>query len=299
MPRPERDRKRGPRLSLFLQVTQPVKIDGGWEVKAVSTVLYGSRAPEPPREIIFVVDGAEYERAVSDSDSGMASSVMLFQEIGEHLITVYISDFLSVRRSHRFMIKEEKEKTPDEKELAVIKAQIECAKAKKELKEITPPEGRRKLKIIRSLKESSGLRVILQRFGKDGESEAGAISSWEVEQEGEVRFERPSVLVNNLGRAIVFLPFSVHQRTVAFYLPDDIGVEVAVEVPSSAGKDESAEVKTEVKSAGQRISEAFQRGRRGEFLAANDSAKILPLAAVAGGVIATLLVFRGPESGDK
>lgn len=296
MPRPRKDKNQGPRLSLNLQVTQPVKVDDVWEVKAVSTVLYGSRAPEPPREIVFVVDGAEYERVMTDFDSGMAitSSPMFFRETGEHIITVYVSDFLSLRRYHRFMIKEEKKLTEDDKKIASIKTKTDLAKAEKELREATPPEGRHSLKIVKYFQQPFTTEVFVRRLGLDGKPETGEIKAWYFKKEtGETLFVDPLVSTPHIPAMFSVSDFWEEIKEVTFFLPDHPEVEVIFKVP--ARNVEEPKETAEVKSAGRRISEAWQRGRRGELLAAKDPAKVLPLAVVVGGVAATVLAFRGPE----
>jgi len=114
-----RDKGRGPRLSLSLQVTQPVKREDKWEVTALAVVLYGSMAPEPPREVVFDVNGTEFQRVLTDSESGQARSAMMFSVIGEYIVTAYLPDFLTVRRSHRFMVKEEKKEAKRPTDLLV------------------------------------------------------------------------------------------------------------------------------------------------------------------------------------
>ncbi len=114
----QRDRQRKPHLSLSIQASQPLKVDDGWEVKIVATVLYGNRAPEPPREVVFALDGTEQTQDFSD-DSGISKATMFARESGEHIATVFLRDFLGLRRHHRFLIREEKEKTKRAKELRI------------------------------------------------------------------------------------------------------------------------------------------------------------------------------------
>ena len=337
MPRPQRnrrDKKKGPQLSFRdFEVTQPTKLDDEWEVKAIATVLYGNRAPEPPREIVFAVDGSEYERVMTDSETGIATSVMFFRETGNHIITAFVSDFLSLMRKHRFYIKEEKKKTPEEKELEVIEARKKRVQAEKELKEAekepsqdeqatvdfkaktarvkaekeyreaVPPEGRRSIKILHRYQRISRLEVVFQRIGKDGKPEEGAISVLDFEQGGiafgETTSDSPSQ-VENWRLVTVFLPYFEYARRVTFFLPDDPDADkVTVDVPARPRSVERSEGRSarisETNSASQRISEAWQRGRQGEWLEAKNPGNILPLAAVAGSVLAAILAFKGPE----
>lgn len=188
----------------------------------------------------------------------------------------------------------EKGPDPEEQELKSLQSRFEREKVQREIRQVVLPEGKRKIKIVRTVKGTGGLQVVLQRIGKDGVPEAGTISSYEVGNGG-VRFDRPDVSVDNLGIVVFSLPYLDHPRFVTFILSDDIGVQVTVDVSARNETTDSGNNKTEAKSASERISEAFQRGRRGQFQAAKDPAKVLPLAVVAGSILATVFASRGPE----
>ena len=220
------------RLSLSpLQVTQPIKVDDGWEVKVVATVLYGSRAPDPSRDIVFALDGVEYTRDRSDADSGMVKAVMTVREIGEHVITVFVSDFLSARQQHRFTIKEEK-------------------------------KLKREVKVLHIYRRLSRLEVVLQRIGKNGKPEQGEISVQDFEQGGIVFSDKigdsPSQ-IKNWGIVVVFLPYFEYPRQVTFFLPDDTDVKMPVDVPAREKSTTLPEPKPALISPFQKGREAAQR----------------------------------------
>ena len=143
------------------------------------------------------------------------------------------------------------------------------------------------------------MEVVFQRIGKDGKPEEGAISVLDFEQGGVVFGDATGDFPEQerrFGITVVHLPYFEYSRRVTFFFPDDPDAEkVTVDVPARTPTVVGEKKIVEPKSAGQRIAEAWQRGRRGELLAAKDPAKIIPLAALAGGILATILVFRGPE----
>lgn len=121
-----------------LEVTPAVKKEAGWEVTALATVLYGSRPPDPPEEVVFGVNGEEFERTETDPESGIARSVMILQS-GGYVVTAIRSRARDrdARRTRSFVIREERELTEDEKKLADLKSKIKLAETEKELKKLT------------------------------------------------------------------------------------------------------------------------------------------------------------------
>ena len=158
------------------------------------------------------------------------------------------------------------------------------------LLEVSPPEKKRQLKILNVTRQPESLRIALQRIGKDGKFEAGDVHLYYFKESGELVFRASRALVPEM--VILFSVPDVKDRPgrLTFLLPDDPEVRTGMEVPPLW-----EELKPRVKSAGQRISEAWQRGRRGEWSEAKNLANVLPLAAVVSGVAATALAFRGPE----
>lgn len=236
-----------------LEVTQAVKKEQGWEVTALATVLYGNRPPEPPEEVVFDVNGEEFERSETDPDSGIARSVMILQP-GGYVITVYRLKARDERRQNRFTIREEKkerEPTPDEKKADELKAKKKLAEAEKELKEaqqslkkIEPPESKSRLKILHVYKRPSRLEVILQRT-KDGKPEDGEISVLDFEQAGIVFGDTPGDFPfrkKGWGIIVVFLPYFEYPRQVTFFLPDDPDAKTMVDVPARLVKEEKKPV---------------------------------------------------------
>lgn len=284
-----------------LQVTPAVKKGKHWEVTALATVLYGNRAPEPSEEVVFDVNGEEFQRTETHPESGTASSVMLLQP-GGYVVTAYRLRARGEVRTSRFTIREENKLTRDEKKLADLKTKKQLVQAEKEFKEAKPPEPKRQLQIFSVVRHVGGLMVVFRRLGKDGKEEAGEISTFDeiqVARDGEIERISPMTWATaEDGLVPIWFPYSDRPRKVTFFFPDDKEVKAAVDVPAKP-PEKVIEVEIIKPSAGERIAEAWQRGRRGELLAAKDPAKVLPLAAVVGGIAATLLAFRGPRGGGE
>ena len=140
-----------------LQVTPAVKKGKDWEVTALATVLYGNRAPDPPEEVVFDVNGEEFQRVETSPESGTASSVMLLQS-GGYIVTAYRSQARGEARTSRFAIREEKKLTKDEKRANALETKVKLIEAEKKFKnasrelkelkeiegELEPPEIRRR-----------------------------------------------------------------------------------------------------------------------------------------------------------
>ena len=205
--------------------------------------------------------------------------------------------------------KEDKEPTHDEKKIADLNAKTDRVKAEKgfkeaeqALKKVEPPESKRQIKILDTHKRLSKLEVVLQRFGKDSKPEDGGISALDFEQGGIVFGDVTSDFpfqIKNWGIVVVSLPYFDYPRQVTFFLPDDPDVKVIVDVPARSVSKGEERKPAETKSAGQRIAEAWQRGRRGELLAAKDPSKVLPLAAVVGSGLIALRAFKGQKGGGE
>lgn len=122
-----------------LEVTAGVKKEAGWEVTALATVLYRNRPPDPPEEVVFNVNGEEFERTETDPESGIARSVMILQSGGYVVAAIRPRarpDDRDARRTRSFAIREEREPTEDEKKLADLKSKIKLAEAEQELKKL-------------------------------------------------------------------------------------------------------------------------------------------------------------------
>jgi len=160
------------------------------------------------------------------------------------------------------------------------------------------PKSKRKLELLGSTRQPEGLLVVLRRVGRDGKAESGKISAFDFVEKGERLEWTPLTwkMESEEEMIQILLPFHDRSRKVTFFLPDDREVKVTVDVP---GKPPERVIEAEVvqPSVGQRITEAWRRGRRGELLAAKDPAKVLPLAAVAGAV--ALFAFRGWKGGGE
>lgn len=166
-----------PRFSL--EVTSAVKREEGWEVTALATVLYGNRAPDPPEEVVFDVNGEEFERTQTNPESGIARSVMIFQS-GGYIVTAIRpragANDRDARRTRTFSVREEKkerEPTPDEKRAAEIKSQTELVKAERELemakqeeipKPKRPTRDEKKLVQVRTKIELAEAKQKLRKF---------------------------------------------------------------------------------------------------------------------------------------
>ena len=164
------------------------------------------------------------------------------------------------------------------------------------------PKSKRKLELFGSNRQPEGLLVVLRRVGRDGKAESGKISAFDfVEKEKGLEWTPLTWKMKTSEEMIqILLPFHDRPRKVTFFLPDDREVKVTVDVPAKPKLPQKVTEAEVVKpSAGQRIAEAWQRGRRGELLAAKDPSKVLPLAAVVGGIAISLLAFRKPGSGGK
>jgi len=286
-----------------LQVTPAVKKGKYWEVTALGKVLYGNNPPDPPEEVIFDVNGKEFQRVETNPESGTASSVIPLRS-GGYVITAYRSQARGEVRTCRLTIREEKRPTKDEKELADLKTKKQLVQAEKELKEAKPPEPKRQLQVFSVARHIGGLMAVFRRLGKDGEEETGEISTFDeiqVARDGDT--ERVSPMTWQTaedGLVPIWFPYSDRPRRVKFFLSDDKEVEAFVDIPAKpVERKDDAEGKTEAKPAGQRIAEAWQRGRRGELLAAKDPTKVLPLAAVVGSGFIALLAFRGRKGGGE
>ena len=103
------------------EVTPAVKKEQGWEVTALAEILYNNRPPDPPEEVIFDVNGEEFERTETNPESGIARSVMVLQA-GGYTVTAIRSRAgardRDARRKRSFSIREEGALTDEEKKLA-------------------------------------------------------------------------------------------------------------------------------------------------------------------------------------
>lgn len=125
-----------------LQVTPAVKVGKYWEVTALGKVLYGNNPPDPPEEVVFEVNGEEFQRVETNSQTGVASSVIPLRS-GSYVIAAYRSSARGEARNQRVTIHGEKKLTKAEKETEELKAKKKLADAKKELKEAI--EGKPKI----------------------------------------------------------------------------------------------------------------------------------------------------------
>lgn len=260
-----------PRFSL--QVTQPVKKEERWEVTALATVLYGSRPPDPPQEVIFDVNGEEFERVETNANSGIARSVMILQS-GGYIVTAYLSRSRDIRQYQRFVVKEEKKErklTPDEEKAVTLEAKTARLKAEKklkeaeqELKQVGPPKPKSQIKILHIYRRLSRLEVILQRIRKDGRPEDGEISVLDFEQGGIVFGDAPDDFPfrkKEWGMVVVFLPYFDYPRQVTFFLPDDPDAKAFVDVPARTVKEEKKSEATPKSSLWAMMKEAYREER--------------------------------------
>lgn len=103
--------ERGPELTLLLDVAEPQKKDGTWEVIATATVLFRRKyAPDPQREVVFFLNDEEKAREETDAESGRASAVIEIPKIGSYIITAFVPGLPGVRGVKRITAKEEKPK---------------------------------------------------------------------------------------------------------------------------------------------------------------------------------------------
>lgn len=129
------------------------------------------------------------------------------------------------------------------------------------IRTIDLPKRKRKLEVLGTVRRTKGLEILLQRFGKDGKPEAGDVALWDYEL---VR-GRPEwkYICWPIGPEGINLerPYLEGRRKVKFFLPDDKGTQLEVEVPAKpvGGKTEKAE--EVIQAAAQRIGSAFQRGQ--------------------------------------
>jgi len=148
--------------------------------------------------------------------------------------------------------KEDKEPTRDEKKTADLKAKTERVKAEKEfrevekaLKQVEPPEPKPQLKVLHLYRRLSRLEVVLQRVGKDGRPEDGAISVLDFEQGGVVFGDASGDFPfrkKEWGVILVFLPYFEYPRQVTFFLPDNPAAKTIVDVPARVRKEKKPKV---------------------------------------------------------
>lgn len=111
---------RGPDLSIIsLEVNDPVKQDGVWDVVVVAVVAYRKReVPRDPKRVVFDSEGATVSVETTDSE-GRVSYVFSFDSPGGWMIGAQIEGMPGSRRSHRVSIKEEKPKVKVVKDVAL------------------------------------------------------------------------------------------------------------------------------------------------------------------------------------
>lgn len=103
--------ERGPELTLLLDMAEPQKKDGIWEVIATATVLFRRKyAPDPQREVVFFLNDEEKAREETDAESGRASAVIEIPKTGSYIITAFVPGLPGVRGVKRITAKEEKPK---------------------------------------------------------------------------------------------------------------------------------------------------------------------------------------------
>ena len=106
-----REKHKGPDFRIILEVTEPVKNENGWDITAIATVLYHRQyAPDPPKEVIFSLDGVEIDRISTDSESGQATATINLSTAKNYHISTFLSDFPGIRSSKRIAVKKEEKK---------------------------------------------------------------------------------------------------------------------------------------------------------------------------------------------
>lgn len=105
-----RQKKKGSKIKMFLETTEPTKSDDTWEMTAIATVLYQNRPPVPAQEVVFLLNGDEVDRVPTNDENGQAKSTIVLPSAGSYLLCVYSVRWPGIQRTKRISVKKAEKK---------------------------------------------------------------------------------------------------------------------------------------------------------------------------------------------
>lgn len=189
-------------------------------------------------------------------------------EPGHHYhVVIYIGERLPVQ--NMITVPElPKPKKPGQEALESEQIELERAKIARQLREATPAEGKRSLKIVKYFQQPFTTEVFVRRLGPDGKPETGEIKAWYFKKEtGETLFVDPLVSTLQIPAMFSVPDFWEEIKEVTFFLPDYPEVEKIFGVPARTTEKETKPESSESRKAARiRLSQRFREA----YVAARD-----------------------------